>query len=282
MLYGRSGIGKTAVAWQMAQAIQTGQSIWGMPTKQTNVLFMELDMPDNLAQNRWADADPAFVPEFSVAFDEVSLDYRQFLTPYPDDRHKEVMDKLQMMHQRQQFGVVFIDALREVVPGDLSASGIARRVYDAFKTVFPGATIVFIHHERKGAAANMGPTDPLHAAAGSMEFINVAQVAVQFHRRGRETWLDHGKTQASATFDPLPISLRDDGVHVYHRQAERLKAAEEIIANNPNAKMRELDSLIGARLGISDRAARVIRCGLMQAKQNETESSDAGTSNPIL
>lgn len=275
MIYGRSGIGKTAVCWQMAQAIQTGEPLWGLPTQQSNVLFIELDMPENLAHKRWAEAEPQFTPAFSLAFDEYSLDYRQFLTAYPDDRHRQIMDQLNGYHQDKQFGVVFVDALREVVPGDLSTSGIARRVYDAFKVIFPGASIVFIHHERKGAAANMGPTDPLHAAAGSMEFINVAQVAMQFHRKGRETWLDHGKTQASAEMDPLPISLADDGVHVVHRLNERLQLAEQIIRDNPAAGMRELDKLIGQRLGMSDRSARVVRLGLQQKAQSRQEEPQA-------
>lgn len=279
MLYGRSGIGKTAVAWQMAQAIHTGESVWGFPTKRANVLFVELDMPENLAIKRWKDADPEFTPRFHLAFEEMSLDYRMFLSAYPDDRHKEALDKMQNAHRQYEYGVVFVDALREVVPGDLSASGIARRVYDSFKFIFPGATIVFIHHERKGSAQNMGPTDPLHAAAGSMEFINVAQVAVQFHRRGRETWLDHGKSQASAEFEPLPISLRSDGVHVYHRQAERLAVAADIIRNNPNAGMRELDKMIGDRLNITDRSARVIRLGLQQQQAQPKETNDSPDSS---
>ncbi len=269
MLYGRSGIGKTAVAWQIAQAIQTGQSIWGMPTQQTNVLFLELDTPSNLVQERWQGVDPPFNAQFSTVFEDCSLDYRQFLVPYPDERHREIADTLMGLHQEMQFGVVFVDALREVVVGDLSASGIARRVYDAFKTLFPGASIVFIHHERKSGANTQVSPDPLQSAAGSMEFINVAQVAVQFVRRGRETWLIHGKTQASAEFEPLPISMRDDGVTIYHRNEERFTVTQKIIADNPQASMRELDALIGAALKLSDRSARVIRLGMMQGKEKQ-------------
>lgn len=279
MFYGRSGIGKTAVCWQIAQAIQAGSPIWGFPTAQTNVLFLELDTPEPLVQDRWQNGDPPFEPNFTIVFEETSYDYRQFLTPYPDEFHGKVMHDLQRLHRELQFGVVFVDALREVVLGDLSVSGTPRRVYDAFKTLFPGATVVFIHHERKSSMNPMMANDPLHAAAGSMEFINVAQVALQFHKKGRDTWLEHRKSQASAEFEPLPISLREDGVHVFHRHEERFKVAEEIISRNPEKGMRELDKLIGAEFGISDRSARVIRLGLMQRRKDGDEASEQSERN---
>jgi hypothetical protein len=179
------------------------------------------------------------------------------------------MFKLQDLHRQYEFGVVFVDALREVVPGDLSASGIARRVYDAFKIIFPQASLVFIHHERKSSQQVFGSGDPLQSAAGSMEFINVAQVALRFHRKGRDTWLEHGKSQASAEFEPLPISLRDDGVHVFHREQERFAVAERILNENPNAGARELDKMIGEALRMSERTARIIRLAMQQKKGGE-------------
>jgi hypothetical protein len=110
-----------------------------------------------------------------------------------------------------------------------------------------------------------------------MEFINVAQVTMQFHKRGRDTFLDHRKTQASEKAEPLPISLREDGVNVYHRDAERFAIAADIINNNPSAGMRELDKMIAQRLGISERTARNIRLGIQQTKGSD-EAADA-TSN---
>ena len=270
LFYGRAGIGKSAVTWQLAQAIQLGEPIWGMPTQQTNVLYLELDTPENLMTQRFKQAEPTFVPAFSIATEAISWDYRQFLSPNPTGDAEHVMHTLSDMHRDYQYGVVFIDALREVVPGDLSASGIARRVYDAFKTIFPGSSLVFIHHERKSGAQVFGASDPLQSAAGSMEFINVAQVALRFHRKGRDTWLEHGKSQASAEFEPLPISLQEDGVHVYHREHERFKTARTIIDNNPATPARELDMLIGKALHVSDRTGRIIRCGLIQQEGTAT------------
>lgn len=278
LFYGRAGIGKSAVTWQMAQAIQTGQPIWGLPTQQTNVLYIELDTPDNIVAQRFKQADPEFQFDFMMVTpsdDEPrSWDYRQFLSPMPQDDHAKIMHGLIELHRKHNYGVVFIDAMREVVPGDLSSSGLAARVYDAFRRIFPKASIVFIHHERKSGNQMFGPGDPLQSASGSMEFINVAQVALRFHRKGRDTWLEHGKSQASAEFEPLPISLREDGVHVYHRNQERIDTAAKIMAEHPDAGARELDKLIGDALHMTDRTARVIRLGLKQ------KEADSGKNSP--
>lgn len=284
LLYGRAGIGKSALAWNIAQAVQEGRSIWGLPTVQTNVLFWELDTPRPLIHERWANGDPPFDPNFTVAFDDISIDYRQFLVPYPDEEHKRIKDKCEYIRAKRNPGLVIIDALRECVTGDLSMSGIARRVYDAFKLLFPGSTIVFIHHERKSGSNMLGPGDPLQAASGSMEFINVAQVALQFHKRGRETFLDHNKAQGSIQFPTLPVSLHEDGVWVSHRHTDRLDIAERIITANPTLGMRELDTLIGKEFGISDRAARNVRLGLNQRRQvgDHNYRGDAAVEGPVV
>jgi hypothetical protein len=52
--------------------------------------------------------------------------------------------------------------------------------------------------------------------------------------------------------------------------------AADIIRNNPNAGMRELDKMIGERLGISDRSARVIRLGLQQQQREASSDNNSG------
>lgn len=271
LFYGRAGIGKSAVTFQIAQAIQRGEPIWGLPTNQTNVLYIELDTPGQLVANRFDNANPPFEHAFTLVTEEISWDYRHFLSPSPPGDSEKVMYCLADLHRKYEYGVIFIDALREVVAGDLSASGLARRVYDAFKGIFPKAALVFIHHERKSGQAVFGGGDPLQSAAGSMEFINVAQVALRFHRKGRDTWLEHGKSQASAEFEPLPISLREDGVHVFNREQERYEVAVRIIADNPQAGARELDKLIGEALRVSERTARIVRTGILQQQRGAEE-----------
>lgn len=258
----------------MAHAIQAGVPLWGFPTVQTNVLFIELDTPFELVQNRWENAEPSYDPNFSIVFNDQSMDYRQLLSPVPDEMHAKFASTLRSLHEEQRYGVVFVDAMREVVIGDLSASGIAKRVYDSFHLIFPGATVVFIHHERKSGNSQFGPSNPIFAASGSMEFINTAQVGIQFHRRGRETFLEHRKTQASAEYEALPISLRPDGVHVYHREAEQMEKVRELILSNAETPRRELDKLIAQFMGKSEKWGRTLRLALKQTMDAEVVATE--------
>ena len=283
ILYGRPSLGKTPLAWQIAQAIQLGQPLWGFPVQQTNVLFLELDMPRSLARERWRNADPEFRPEFVACFDDQSIDCVQFLSSRPDERHQGLKHTFLALHTKYKFGLVCVDALREVVIGDLSPSGAPRRIYDAFHAVFPGASTLFIHHERKQGQNMFGPGDPLQSSAGSMEFMNVAQVAIHMHKIGKETFLSHPKSQASIQFEPLPLTIHEDGVHFTNRHEDRqqkaLSVMQSVMKARPDIAMRELDAEIGKALGLSARSARIIRAGLVQCETqlNETLTAQKAT-----
>jgi len=264
LLYGIAGIGKSAITWQMAQAIQDGLPLWGLPTQQTNVLYIELDTPEAVMAQRFLTAEPQFTPNFTIVSDDISWDYRQFLSPSPQSESAAIMYALQDLHKKYNYGVVFIDALRHVVTGDLSASGIARRVYDAFRSIFKESSLVFVHHERKSGQQVFGSGDPLQSAAGSMEFINAAQVALQFHRKGRDTWLEHLKSQATAQMEPMPISLSEDGIYVIHRDQAKNSIVTEILNKHPDMPARELDKIIAEALHVKERTARTVRLGFLQ------------------
>ena len=265
ILYGRPSLGKTPLAWQIAQSIQLGVPLWGFPVVQANVLFLELDMPRSLTRERWKNADPEFQPQFVACFDDQSIDCTQFLLTRPNDRHKELRDVFCALHDKYKFGLVCVDALREVVIGDLSPSGAPRRIYDSFHAVFPGASTLFIHHERKMAATFFGVPDPLQSSAGSMEFMNVAQVALHMHKIGKDTYLSHPKSQASIMFEPMTLRIHDDGVHFTNKHEERAQVAIDVMNAAPkDIGMRDLDKRIGVALKLSERSARIIRLGIAQ------------------
>ena len=112
--------------------------------------------------------------------------------------------------------------------------------------------------------------DPKQNASGNMEFINMAQVALQFYRRGKETFLAHRKSQLTVEFDDLPISLADDGIFVYNREEVKLQAVGRILTNAPpNLSMRDLDKLVAKELNISERSARSFRLGAQKHSEHE-------------
>ena len=275
LLYGYAGIGKTATAWTMAHAIQRGVPLWGLPVTRGNVLFIEVDTPTTGIQERWGQADIPFRPSFSLAVDYIGFDCLQFLSSYPDTRHREIKELFSQAHEERGFDLVIVDAIRKVINGDLSTSGIPDKVYDAFKAMFPGAAILFIHHERKMRTDPGGNyIDPKQNASGNMEFINMAQVALQFYRRGKETFLAHRKSQLTVEFADLPISLADDGIFVYNREEAKLQAVRRILAGTPpNLNMRDLDKLVAKELNISERSARSFRLGAQKHGEHEINTN---------
>lgn len=210
LLYGMPTLGKTPIGWAMAEAIQTGGKFWGVQAQQGNALLVELDMPLYLVKDRWLKAQPMFAPSFGALFDPLGIDSPQLLSPYADRRHKAFLEVLLKFQQDYAPKFVMVDSLRKVIRGDINAPGIADAVYGAWKTIFPDAAVMFIHHESKDSIHG---TDPLQKAKGSMEFVDIAQVGMRLAKTPKGVYLSVTKTQASAIPPPRLVQLKGDGIH---------------------------------------------------------------------
>ncbi len=267
VLYGDSSLGKSAIMWQMADAIQENKTLWGLPTQQANVLVLELDTPPELVQRRWRDAQPKFEPTFDIVFEQMGIDCLQFLSNYPDDRHKKLKDAWQEAHAKRKYGLVCVDAMVEVVNGDLNRSGLFRKIYDAFHKTFPGASPFFLHHIRKAQTAFGPEPSRLDLASGNKELTNTAQVAMWLHKTKNDLFLTHAKTQASVRFPPLALTPTDDDYMYFDgKEKTRQESVLKIMLDPQNAQLskRELDILIGKQFNCSPRTVRTIRSGILQ------------------
>lgn len=213
LLFGMPTLGKTPIGWALAEAVQTGGQFLGITAQQGNALVLEFDMPIYLVKDRWLNADPRFAPHFSVMFEPQGVDTTQLVSGYPDKRHREVLEAFLGYHAEYRPRLVVIDALREVIRGDMSSMGIADHVYRAWHSIFPDAAIVFIHHESKDKDP-LVKSDPMQKAKGSLEFVDVAQVGMRLEKTQKGTYLSVVKTQASAIPSPRAISVGKDGVHI--------------------------------------------------------------------
>ena len=77
MIYGRQGLGKSTLAWQMAHSLTTGEPFLGFtPQKTGPVIYLQLDMPDGefaLLQERTARGGCSL--ENPIHLKDVSEDY---------------------------------------------------------------------------------------------------------------------------------------------------------------------------------------------------------------
>lgn len=257
LLFGEAGEGKSNLIWNMLDCVQKGESFLGLETKQTNCLLVELDMPLISLVERWRDEGRA--PEFALACDELTFNCIEFLQTHTDERHQRIRDLLMEAKSRYEPGLVAIDALREVFPGDLNISGPARQIYDAFRSVFPESCLVFIHHEKKIDLDYLSTVRQLNRASGSKELINNTQVVLQLINRRGHKYLEHLKSQVTRLCEPLLLHI--DGLKIIAVDDQRKDKIREQF-KNWNGRARDFDLSLGKELGVSDRLIREIRIAM--------------------
>lgn len=213
VLHGMPTLGKTPIGWAMAEAVATGGKFMGIQAAKGNALVLELDMPLFLVVDRWKKAKPPFEPHFSLLFEPGGFDTLALSLLAGDKKHREILQFLLEFEERRSPRLVVVDALREVVRGDLNKTGVADVVYAKWREIFPHSAFVFIHHESKDKDPIM-PGDPLQKAKGTMEWLDIAQVGLRLAKDKKGTWLSVTKTQASEIPESIMIDVGGDGVYV--------------------------------------------------------------------
>ena len=212
ILFGPTSVGKSTFCFDLAEHVQMGQDFLGRATTQSQTLYISLDMPKNVVFNRWLNAG------FQKHFDFWTCNPFNCISPFFQE--SETYCYLKALVRQKQVKFVIVDALREVLQGNLNDDDVALRVYDSFKEWMPGATILFIHHTRKsrydqnGRAVGEGSDDNSH---GSKYFTNLAQVGLSLHKANREiTDINVTKSQVYQMPDePISIFLDDKYVKVH-------------------------------------------------------------------
>jgi hypothetical protein len=252
-LFGKYGTWKTPLSLQMAKAIATGKQLWGLDVVQaTPILYVEADSPRNAILERMqlihlpGDLDICFCyPTANIVH------------PASTQWDLEAIDALKRAHSAKNYKVVFIDALRGCHDLDDKLSETPHRVYAAAKALFPGSSIVFIHHERK---IKQDDTDDMRdeGFSGSMAWVNHATVAVRVVKVGNNLLhIRHTKSQASDLQPPIQLLVQDDGCNFTTQQAATIHQVAPILqlTRQQSLSKHQTDKMIASQLGISIRTA---------------------------
>lgn len=201
VLHGPKTAGKTQFALTLGIAVAHGRTFLHEYTcRKGPVVFLEADMTIQTLQARVQNAPDTQVLHFLHAdpFDVVRLS-------------RQPLPEAIMQAQTAQPSLVIVDSLRKTHAQDEVASSTPSLVYAAWKMLFPGATLLFIHHDRKR------PTDPnayLHpeeAARGTGAWLDDADTGLHLTRQ-RETKDGHLCTlsfsKCRTTEEPPPMFLR--------------------------------------------------------------------------
>jgi hypothetical protein len=247
-MFGGTSIGKSPLCWTIAFCIAEGVPFFGLPTKKTEVLFIELDSTETSTRRRLKKF-PSEPPK-GVKF----LFLKGLNVAAPHRAHMEV---IQRAIQEFNPGLIVVNTLRKAHSMDDKSSDTVKIVYDWFDLMFPGKAILFVHHEKKAIVdpeARAGQVDR-EKFSGSAAWMNDAQVGL--HLRGKaplELW--HVKSQETELYRPLPLSLAKDGTTLSCPAFQEHQTIQAFLEENPSMLAREQDWKLSKLLNVSVRTAQ--------------------------
>ena len=141
LLFGPPSAGKTMVTLSTARALATGATLWdAFPCVKSRVLIVQADMATVGYHERLKASAASASDQIQLLLTDGAM--FDVLRAKPTDAH---------IAAAREFApaVVFVDTLRKTHLLDENESLAADRVYDAWRHLFPGAALVFLHHARK-------------------------------------------------------------------------------------------------------------------------------------
>ena len=142
-LTSQAGVGKSIIALEMAHCIAAGTPFLGQfKTKQMSVLLLDQEMSPNTIVGRFHSLiSNADLPIFTT--------YETFLKITSPDDYSKIVSAVTEKH----IGLLILDTLVTFHGGDENQVNEMRQVMEAMMRLCAdtGATILFLHHQRKGA-----------------------------------------------------------------------------------------------------------------------------------
>jgi hypothetical protein len=211
MLYGRQGVGKSTLAWQLAHSLSTGVPWLGYPVFRTGrTLYLNLDMPAEefqmlmkRARREGISGDDVFVPIGE------SPDFNAFQR---NDR-----DQLTHLVEEQQIANIIVDTVADAFhPGTISdVNAEARAVIAFLRSLVPHGALVYLLHERKQSPykkAEEAENDP-DAFSGATAWEGKATSSLRLTQRSSTARLHAKKCRiALPGFDVLQLARTDNGL----------------------------------------------------------------------
>ena len=185
MIFGDPGLGKSNLALLMAQSLNRGCGAFWQISKQTKVLYVNLERSkQSIARRR------VLVNERL----ELELDSPLLVLNARGRRLADAVDQIELAIEQHHVEVVFVDSLSRAGMGSLTEDEPANRIMDALNSSCP--TWVLLAHPPRG--------DKTHAF-GSMMFDAAADLIIQvLGQRKQDGTLGLGLQVTKANDTPFP------------------------------------------------------------------------------
>lgn len=200
LLFGPPSAGKTMMTLSMARALAAGTTLWGFPCTKSRVLIVQADMGNTLYHER-----------LQASKDNASSNIHLLLT---DGGVFDVLAQAAApsapVQAAQQLGagVVFVDTLRRSHTLDENDSTTADRVYDAWRRLFPGSALVFLHHSRKLPSHPDAKVAVREAFRGTSAWAASADTLLSVRRLRRDNSVRVTFARTRGCLEPEPFWLK--------------------------------------------------------------------------
>jgi hypothetical protein len=251
-LWGKWGVGKSPTTWWMAKAIGSGTEFFGLPTRKGRVLYLDVDSPETVALNRLKKIQPA--PNVLFAIRKPMM--------FPGQQPEQDRELIDIRKEFKPDLVVF-NTLRKCHDLDDKDSKTPKMVYSYYQSLFPKSALLFVHHDKKDSPDPKARVNPTESFSGSQAWINDAQVGLKltpYHGKRENARIWNIKNQVAPRwpyFQPLPLTLEDDGSNMFSARQQDLEEAVKILGQGHKGVA--ADALIAHNRGISESHARSAR-----------------------
>jgi len=223
MLHGKRGVGKTQLATTLAHAVSAGSLFLGrFPTLGGPVVHVQVDMTAQIQQLR-----------VRAAKRQVQLPRVYYICPATFNLPAASEDHpVVTAINSVSPSLVIWDTLRRIHTLDEKSSEASQAVYSAARSLIPGATHFFIHHDKKTIPEQSqlepeesfrGSTDWLDSADASMKLTTVGAATLSprrlklfFHKARTAPEYDKGALYTEMDYETmmiLPLMLPRQGTH---------------------------------------------------------------------
>jgi len=230
---------KTTVGLYAAAHIAAGKPLWGLPTEQQTVLWIDEESGLTFIYSTlmkiisgWTDAEKAIVLE------------KLSITPMQGVRMDRNNPRLFALIESLKPQVIFVDALRRVYGGDESTSDVINSIFTiTFKPLLnDGATLILLHHNRKRSPDGRYNPDEDEAdmlrGSGDIPAMSGSIIALTRLKNENKVIITQPKLRAGKERDPhlLEILHSETGLDIFDNgiaekeQAKTILASKDIVA----------------------------------------------------
>ena len=146
-IVGAEATGKSFITLTLAQALTTSQKWLGEfeVKKTTNILFIDKENTKRRTQTRMKGLGISGENMFWLEYPQ----YFEMTSDKEEDGFSPFIKAIARKVKKHDIGLIFVDSFADVMIGNENAAADTQRFFDGFRQLFPGISILVLHHENK-------------------------------------------------------------------------------------------------------------------------------------